>query len=39
MLPSGATVGTIFSLDWPCASGIVLSAVPDGAPIIAVSFS
>jgi hypothetical protein len=35
----GVTAGTIFDLDWPCAVGITLSAVPSGPPIIAVSFS
>ncbi len=29
----------IYDLDWPCATGIVLSAVPGGTPIIAVSYS
>jgi hypothetical protein len=38
-LPFGATAGTIYDLDWPCLVGIVLSVVPDGMPILAVSFS
>ncbi len=33
----GATIGTVITLDWPCASGIVLSSVPDRTSIIAVS--
>jgi hypothetical protein len=39
VLPFGATVGTIVNLDWPCAVGIVLSVVPGGSPILAVSYS
>lgn len=35
----GAAVGTVYSLDWPCLVGIVLSAVPgSGSPICSVSF-
>lgn len=31
--------GAIFDVDWPCANGIVLSAVPGGgSPIVAVSY-
>lgn len=31
--------GTVIELDWPCATGIVLSAVPGGgSPILAVSY-
>lgn len=41
-LPYNATnnvAGTVIDLDWPCATGIVLSAVPGaGSPIIAVSY-
>jgi hypothetical protein len=39
ILPFGARAGTIVCLDWPMGVGITLSAVPDGTPIIAVSFS
>jgi hypothetical protein len=39
VLPSGATPGTVIDLDWPMTTGIVLSAVPSGTPIIAVSYS
>lgn len=36
---SANVAGAIFSLDWPCLVGIVLSAVPGaGSPIIAVSY-
>jgi hypothetical protein len=39
VLPSGARAGTVIDLDWPCAIGIVLSAVPDGgSPILAISY-
>lgn len=38
-LAFGATAGTAFVLDWPCLTGIVLSAVPGGSPILAVSFT
>lgn len=32
--------GATFTLDWPCTTGIVLSAVPGaGSPIVAISFS
>ena len=32
--------GAVFDLDWPCAVGIVLSAVPGaGSPIVAISYS
>src|SRR5579859_4536005 len=27
-IPSGAAAGTVYDIDWPCAAGIVLSAVP-----------
>ena len=41
-LPYNATnnvAGTVINLDWPCANGITLSAVPGaGSPIIAVSY-
>jgi hypothetical protein len=34
-----AVKGQVITLDWPCATGIVLSAVPGGGtPIIAVSY-
>lgn len=34
------TVGAVFAVDWPCANGIVLSAVPTGGtPIVSVSYS
>lgn len=33
-------VGTIISLDWPCASGIVCSAfATGGAPVVSISFN
>ena len=36
----GGTAGTVINLDWPCAVGLVLSAVPGaGSPILAVSYS
>jgi hypothetical protein len=35
----GVKIGTVIDLDWPCAVGIVLSAVPGGLPILAVSYS
>ncbi len=36
---SAASVGQIIYLDWPCANGIVLSAVPTGGtPIVSVSY-
>jgi len=35
----GVKIGTVIDLDWPCATGIVLSAVPGGTPILAVSYS
>lgn len=39
-IPSGTTAGTIYSLDVPCATGIVLSAVPSlGSPILAVVYA
>jgi hypothetical protein len=39
-IPEGAAVGSVYSLDWPCLNGIVLSAVPTGgSPIVAVSFT
>ncbi|MGB6287742.1 MAG: hypothetical protein WBG18_25550 [Xanthobacteraceae bacterium] len=38
VLPFGVTPGIVIDLDWPCLIGIVLSAVPDGTPIIAVSY-
>ena len=32
--------GSVFNVEWPCANGIVLSAVPGGgSPIVAVSFA
>jgi hypothetical protein len=37
-LPFGATAGTVIGLDWPCAVGIVLSAVPPSG-VLAVSYS
>lgn len=30
--------GTVVDLDWPCATGIVVSAVPTGAPVFAISY-
>jgi hypothetical protein len=37
---SGVVAGASFLLDWPCATGIVLSAVPSGGtPIVSVSWS
>jgi hypothetical protein len=33
----GVKIGTVIVLDWPCAVGIVLSAVPDDA-VLAVSY-
>jgi hypothetical protein len=38
VLGSGEESGTVIDLDWPCASGIALSSVPDGG-VVAVSFS
>lgn len=39
-LPSGATAGSVYDLDFPCAVGIVLSAVPSaGSPILAISYT
>ena len=39
-IPFGGTAGTVYTVDWPCANGIVLSAVPGaGSPIVSVSFS
>jgi len=35
----GARAGTIVCLDWPMHVGIVLSAAPDGTPIMAVNYS
>ena len=32
-------VGTVLDVDWPCLSGITLSAVPAGSPIIVVSYT
>jgi hypothetical protein len=34
----GVKIGTVIELDWPCASGMALSAVPDGG-VLAVSYS
>jgi hypothetical protein len=31
-------IGAVIDLDWPCASGIALSAIPSGG-ILAVSYS
>jgi len=39
VLPFGARAGPIVCLDWPMHVGIVLSAAPDGAPIMAVNYS
>jgi len=39
VLPFGARAGTIVCLDWPMHVGIVLSAAPDGTPIMAVNYS
>lgn len=33
------TVGQVIDLNWPCATGITLSAVPSGGGIVAISFS
>jgi hypothetical protein len=39
-IAAGATAGTVIDLDWPCTTGIVLSAVPSaGSPIIAISYT
>ena len=39
-IPSGAAAGTIYDIDWPCAVGIVLSAVPSaGSPILSISYT
>jgi hypothetical protein len=35
----GVKIGTVIDLDWPCSTGIVLSAVPGRTPILAVSYS
>lgn len=39
-VPFGSmTAGQVFNLDWPCSTGIVVSAVPAaGAPIFSVSY-
>jgi hypothetical protein len=34
----GATIGTVYTLEWPMFRGIVLSAVPGSAGVIAVSW-
>ena len=39
VLPFGARAGPIVCLDWPMHVGIVLSAAPDGTPIMAVNYS
>ena len=39
VIPHGLVAGSVVAVDWPCAVGIVLSAVPNGNPIIAVSYS
>jgi hypothetical protein len=36
--PDTAAIGSVFTLDWPCAAGIVLSVVPTTG-VCAVSFS
>lgn len=39
-IPSGATAGTVYDLQWPCLTGIVLSAVPTaGSPIVSISYT
>lgn len=39
-IPAGTAAGTVIDLDWPCANGITLSAVPSaGSPILAVSYT
>lgn len=39
-IPSGTAAGTMFTLDWPCAVGIVMSTVPSaGSPIAAISYT
>lgn len=36
---SGVVAGASFNIDWPCLTGIVLSAVPTGGtPIVAISY-
>lgn len=36
---SGVVAGASFQIDWPCLTGIVLSAVPTGGtPIVAISY-
>jgi hypothetical protein len=38
-IPAGVTGGTVFDLDWPCANGIALSAVPSaGSPALSVTY-
>ena len=38
-LYSALTAGQVINLDWPCANGITISAVPGaGSPIFAVSY-
>lgn len=37
---TGLTAGQVISVDWPCANGIVVTAVPGaGSPIFSLSFS
>lgn len=39
-IPSGTTAGTVITLDWPFAVGIVMSAVPSaGSPIASISYT
>jgi len=39
-IPSGAAAGTVYDLQWPCLTGIVMSAVPTaGSPIINISYT
>lgn len=30
--------GAVFNLDWPCSAGIVVSTVPGGSPVAAISY-
>lgn len=34
----GLVAGTVIDLDWPCANGIVLSAIGTGVPVLAISY-
>lgn len=39
-IPQGGTTGAVYTVDWPCLNGILLSAVPTASsPILAVAYS